>query len=49
MTLGRVARAPGYDGIGSRATEVLLIGVAVLTVVLSWKVVNTVFTLRCPA
>jgi uncharacterized membrane protein len=38
----RMAVVAGWDA----AARVLLIGVAVLTVVLSWTVVNTVYTLR---
>src|SRR4029453_10398768 len=38
--------APALSGGPGGPLRVLLIGVAVLTVVLSWTVVNTVYTLR---
>jgi uncharacterized membrane protein len=41
-----VGFALSLAGQGSGARRVLLIGVAVLTVVLSWTVVNTIYTLR---
>lgn len=43
----RALSAPTLAGRENGPLRVLLIGAAVLTVMLSWTVVNTAYTLRC--